>query len=124
MQLRDNVAFVVGQYLRLDPVDAQTPAGGLGGDAVVTGEHDKLDAVFAQCGQRGRGVLSDGVGDGEDAGGVIVDTDVDDGRTIGAQPVGLSVQGGGVDVVRGEEVGAAQHDGVVLDGGLHAAADG
>ena len=41
----DDVALVVGQDLGLDPVDAEPTGHGLGGDLVVAGEHDDLDAV-------------------------------------------------------------------------------
>ena len=64
----DDVALVVGQHLGLDPVDAQAAGDGLGGDPVVAGEHDDLDAVRAQGGQRRGGGVLDRVGDGEEPG--------------------------------------------------------
>ena len=63
----DDVALVVGQHLGLDPVDAQAAGDGLGGDLVVAGEHDDLDALRSQRLERGGGGLLDGVGDGEHA---------------------------------------------------------
>ena len=85
----DDVALVVGQHLGLDPVDAEAAGDGLGGDPVVAGEHDDLDAVGAQRLERRGGGLLDGVGDGDDPGDLVVDADEDDGGAVGAEPVGL-----------------------------------
>ena len=85
----DDVALVVGQDLGLDPVDAEAAGDGFGGDPVVAGEHDDLDAVGAQRLERLGGGVLDRVGDGDDAGDLAVDADEDGGGAVGAQPVRL-----------------------------------
>jgi hypothetical protein len=84
-ELVDDVCLVVGQYLCLDPVDAEVGRHGGGGDPVVAGEHDDLDAFLAERGEGGRGGVLDLVGDADDAGGGAVDGDEDGGRAGATQ---------------------------------------
>ena len=86
----DDVALVVGQHVGLDPVDAEAAGDGFGGDPVVAGEHDDLDALGTERLERFGGGRLDRVGDGEDARHRAVDADEDGGRTFGAQPVGFA----------------------------------
>ena len=99
---------MVGQHLGLDAVDAEAAGDGLGGDPVVAGEHDDLDALGAQRLERLGGGLLDRVGDGDDPGDLLVDADEDDGGAVGAEPVRLGRERAGVDALAGQEVGAAE----------------
>ena len=53
-----------------------------------------------------------------------VDADEDDGGTVAPQPVGLGEESSRVQVLAGQEVGAAQRHGVTVDDADYAASDG
>jgi hypothetical protein len=81
--------LLVGQDVGLDIVDAKASGDGLGGHAVVAGQHDDVDARCSESFQRiGRGDL-DRIGDADRAGHAAVHPDEDRGRAFGAQVVGL-----------------------------------
>ncbi len=115
---------MLGQHLRLDLLDAEAMGHRFGGDPIVAGEHDDLDALLPQGAQRGGGARFDGIGDRDDPGGALVDADVDDGRTLGAQLIGAGGQLMGVDVMGGQEIRTAQDHGAALDHAKHTKPDG
>src|SRR3546814_19188501 len=70
-------SLLVGEDIGFDVVDAEAPRDRLGGDAIVSSEHDDLDSSFAQRRKRLARRLLDRIGDGDDACGLAVDRDVD-----------------------------------------------
>ena len=89
LQPADLVGLVLGQHLGQHPAHARPGAAMAAAvRGVVAGEHDDVDAEAVQGGDRGGGVVLDGVGDGEHPGGPAVDGGQDRGLALSADSCG------------------------------------
>ena len=87
LQSADLAGLVFGQDLGEHAGDPDLAGDRRGGAGVVAGDHHHLQAQFAQRGDRGDGVVFDGVGDGEHPGRVAVDGGQDRGFARGGEPL-------------------------------------
>ena len=76
--------------------NAQLARDGLGRARVVAGEHDDVDAEFAQFGKRLRRGGLHRIGNGQHSGGAAINRDEDRGRTLGLMRRGKRFQCGNV----------------------------
>ncbi len=82
LELGDLGRLVAGQHLGDYRVDADDPGDAAGSGLVVAGQHDDLDVEVAQRGDRGRGGVSHGIGEGDESDGFPVDGDDDGGAAV------------------------------------------
>ncbi len=117
-----HLALAIWQHFGLDLVDAELARHGLGGGAVVAGEHDDADALGMKVGDRLRRRLLDRIGDGDDAGRLAIDRRPARRwrRPRASRP--RSASGVDGDALAGEEAGIADDAGDAVDAALGALA--
>jgi hypothetical protein len=111
-----HLTLAIGQHLGLDAVDAESAGDRLGGDPVVTGQHDHLDARRSELGQGFWCALLDLVGDSDEADDLLISGHEHSRRSIGTKRVRLACDGGGADAVTLQEARAADKDPVAFHG--------
>ena len=108
--------LLLGQHFRLDFGDAELTRDGVGGGAVVAGQHDDADAFGAERGERRGRRLPDGVGDADHTGDLAARSRRRSRwRRRARRRVGLGGPIADGDVRVGEVAGVADEDRLALD---------
>ena len=106
----------------MDLVDAEFPRHGLGGGAVVAGEHHDAQPLVVQRLESARRGRLDRIGDAHQTGGLAVHRDEHHGLALGAPLLGPRGQGAGIDVEGPPGAAVAERDRAPLDRAAHALA--
>jgi hypothetical protein len=85
LQAPDDFVLLFGQDLGHHLVDAQLASDGVGGGAVVAGQHDEANAFAVEHLNGFAGGFLDGIGDAEQAGGLVINGNKDYRLTVAAQ---------------------------------------
>ena len=122
LQTADDGFLLRGQHVGNGLADVQLFADGLGGLAVVAGEHDHVEAHLPEAADGGAAGLAHGVGHGDNAEDAALAGEDERRLALAGEALHLRIRGGGVDAVFGEEGGVAGEVGFAVQRGLHATA--
>ena len=109
-QVFDDGAFALRQDFGFDIGDAKSLCDGKRGCLAVAGQHDDGDVLRFQRFQCGGCRRFHRIGDGEEAGELVIGADKDNRRTVGSMTLGLGVQRIGRDAGLTEKFGVADRD--------------